>query len=194
MSKLGWIFCARRWAPGRLARAMSSLFTPPPRRGLWVVRTQLLAGLFVLVTGCGSSSTVNHEAPPQHNAALPGQLGDATLSSAPSPARACEQDNHYPAFKGCPRWRVAMPEACGLGPPPSTMDPCRCMCDLCLIDDDCAARSGGRCIKLPSAMMGGYDESVCVYAGDPCHPDGKCAAGKFCVTYGGAPTCESAPH
>jgi hypothetical protein len=84
-----------------------------------------------------------------------------------------------------------MPEACGAETQPSLIDPCRCMCDLCQRDADCSVKSGGRCVKLPSAMMGGYDENVCVYPGTPCHPGSKCPRGKFCVTYGGNPVCET---
>ena len=84
--------------------------------------------------------------------------------------------------------RMAMEDACGATTQPSFLDPCRCMCDLCLEDGDCTDGRDGRCVELSSALLGGYEERVCVYAGDPCHPARTTC--RHCRTYGGHVTCE----
>jgi hypothetical protein len=119
----------------------------------------------------------------------------ASAPAAPnSPAQArCEAENEYPKFRNCPHWRVAMPDECGRGPGPSFMDPCRCMCDLCESDGDCTAKPSGTCIALSSAACGGYDQKVCVYEGDPCHPARHCPKRQSCYNYSGSPHCEPLP-
>jgi hypothetical protein len=125
--------------------------------------------------------------------AVPNQPAPApAIPNSPAQAR-CEAENTYPKFRNCPHWRVAMPDECGRGPGPSFMNPCRCMCDLCESDGDCAAKPSGKCIALSSAACGGYDQKVCVYEGDPCHPARDCPHRQSCVNYDGSPRCEKLP-
>jgi hypothetical protein len=110
-------------------------------------------------------------------------------SASPSPAAArCEAQNTYPAFRGCPHWRMAGEAACGADVQPQEMNPCQCMCDLCTTDSDCG---GGRCVAISSVMLGGHEQKACVQPGGPCFPDGSCANGQVCRNYDGHPRCEA---
>jgi hypothetical protein len=87
---------------------------------------------------------------------------------------------------------MAMPEACGATVQPSFLNPCTCMCDVCATDAECDKGTGGRCVTLPGATLGGYDHRACVYADSPCHPDAKrgCPRGQHCVDLRGLAQCE----
>ena len=93
-------------------------------------------------------------------------------------------------FKHCPRWRMAMRQACENPNQPSYFDPCHCMCDLCERDSDCGA--GASCVEMSSVICGGDQrERVCVHEDDACHPKNAARCATYCVTLFGKPRCVS---
>lgn len=114
--------------------------------------------------GCRRSHVVAASAAPQQPiqpAAVAGFCGPAFDAVACGPCQ----------------WTMAVASRCESAASAPAQD-LICTCNQCLQDADCTAKAGGRCIAVRDQAT---TIQLCVYAGEPCHPEASCANGQECA-------------